>query len=659
MSGSPPPPSDQSKTPRRPGGLAALLVVVLLGAGLPLLSAALTNGLSGSYQRHSRALEANETARRLSVEILNSTEALARSLDTPERNAQLAIVTREFKRLISRIDRLESQDPDHIINALPNLYLLANNLLTTTDRQGRTAAALLDQPQISALVFTDLEYAFGRRIGYHRTAMRDWVKTFLIVNSVLGSAGLLLIAGYAVWSLRRMKRLLDKRNADLAAAGRENHSALYFDRVTGLPNRQYLMEHLGKHEEGKTTTGLLSLDLLRFREINDTLGPEIGDKVLQLVASCLTRHARPGETAARTGSNTFVLATSQRTGHGELATLAEQICADVKQQSEFLSYKINLTPVIGIARSSGGCTRSLEALMADCEIALTRAKIEEGIVHYNPRMRKELSERRRIASELRTALREEQIEPFFQPQVDARTGQILGFEALARWRHPELGLLGPNAFLSVVEASNLGAGMTQIIVRKALSSIGQWQAAGLPTGRVGLNFFVGDMRQADFASKLLFDVDRAGLTPDDMSVELLESALIEGPEDPIIETINTLSHSGFHIDLDDFGTGHASMSNLQLLEIDRIKIDRVFVTGLHLAPQRRKMAEAMIRLAQTLGIDALAEGVECEEERALLADLGCTALQGFGIAQPMAAETVPSWIAAYSKRVEKGAVIAA
>ena len=182
---------------------------------------------------------------------------------------------------------------------------------------------------------------------------------------------------------------------------------------------------------------------------------------------------------------------------------------------------------------------------------------------------------------------------------------------------------------------------------------------GFDVGQVGLNFSAAELRNPDFCDQLTFDVDRAELQPTNVAIELLETALIEGPDDPVLETINALSQRGFTIDLDDFGTGHSSLSNLQLLKIDRLKIDRAFVSNVHAEPERRKMAEAMIRLADTLNIEALAEGVETGEEHAMLCELGCHALQGFGIGRPMPKADVIAWIEAYYQRLDQGQVIAA
>ncbi|MGF1501682.1 MAG: putative bifunctional diguanylate cyclase/phosphodiesterase [Paracoccaceae bacterium] len=469
-------------------------------------------------------------------------------------------------------------------------------------------------------------------------------------------AGLSVVVALRQWvcAFRPLLRESQGRTRALMAANVQIRHSMQYDPLTGLANRSFLVQQLERRSR-RGGLGVIHVDLLGFHEINTTLGWETGDLILRYVSNVLRETALASEFVARINSDDFVLATTTRSDPEQLQEVAVEILRRLGQSIDLDGHRLTLRAVIGVA-ARGTPDEPVEKILANADIARSRARDDEGLAYFSTEMRERLAIRRQTAQDLLQALVADQIEPFFQPQIDARTGRLVGFEALARWRHAERGVLGPYFFLDVAEHANLGQRITRAISAKACAALAGWRRDGLEIPRIALNVTARELRRPDIAEQLLFDLDRAGLAPKDMGIEVLESALIDRDDDPILANVARLSELGFAIDLDDFGTGHASLSNLQRLHVDRLKIDRSFVRDLHLKPELQKMTLAMIQLAETIGIGCLAEGVETRNEWRLLVELGCRDLQGFAIGRPMPVRDVPAWIARQSRtqRYAKG-----
>lgn len=252
--------------------------------------------------------------------------------------------------------------------------------------------------------------------------------------------------------------------------------------------------------------------------------------------------------------------------------------------------------------------------------------------------------RRLLGGKLRQGMADGHIVPWYQPQICVRTGRLLGFEALARWQDPAQGIQSPAEFLPLAQEIGLLVELDSLVQRAALSTLTGFHRAGLARCDLGLNLTAGQLAEPWFVDQLCLEIDRAGLEPEHVSIEVLESAMLdEAAADPIKLNVNRLSELGFGIDLDDFGTGHAGLSSLRDLDVSRIKIDRSFVQNVHQDAKLQKFTRALIGLAKTLGISVLAEGVETQEEYEWLAAEGCDAMQGFFIAKPMPAEQALAW----------------
>ena len=427
-----------------------------------------------------------------------------------------------------------------------------------------------------------------------------------------------------------------------------------FDFLTGLPNRDQLSDHLKKLSEdadgSRVEAALLHFDLDRFSEINDSYGRSVGDKLLLHVADVLKEEAGEDDLVARDGADSFVILKMGKADLGDLTQVAQNLCAQVAdfEKSEAGEVKdITVTCSVGIARCDNA-TR-IEDLLNHGESALGegRSAGRGAISIYTEELDARLQRRRAMLQGLKFALAHDEIVPFFQPQIDAVSSELTGVEALVRWNHPEEGVLLPWQFFDVAQVAGLLGEITETMISKSIDQLARWRKSGLMVPRVSINFAANDLRRADFVDRLLLKVDGAGLVPADICVELLESAMIEDADDPVTKTLGRLSDLGFPIELDDFGTGHAAISTLHLVKLNGIKIDRSFVTRLHERPEQQHLTRGILRISRALNISTLAEGVESDEERQLLIDLGCEMIQGFSIAHPMSGDETTHWIKSY------------
>lgn len=462
-----------------------------------------------------------------------------------------------------------------------------------------------------------------------------------------GAALGLLLIGVVI--LRPLSRDWEKRGEKLREYERRMmHGALH-DPLTGLPNRRYLTEHasraLAAAARGGRVTAALHLNLDRFKSVNDALGMAIGDKVLRRVATVLRAETRRDDFIARVGADEFVVIVSEVVTLEELVSLATRLLERLAEPMVFEGEELRISGCAGIALAEPD-RMGADRLLGNADIALLDAKSSgrNRYAFFTDHRRAEFENRRRIASELREAIAHGQLEPFFQPQVCARTGRALGFEALVRWRHPERGLLTPFHFLDVAQESGLIEQIGEIVTRRALSALAIWRSMGLPAQRIGLNVSAKELRDSAFVDKLAWDVDAAGLEPRNVAVEILESVLIDAEDDPVVRNVAALSSAGFSVELDDFGTGHASIANLKKFRVNKIKIDRSFITDIDTQPEQQKITRAMINLAHSLDVQALVEGVETEAELRRLRAMGCDAVQGYLVGRPMAEAEALAWL---------------
>ncbi len=259
--------------------------------------------------------------------------------------------------------------------------------------------------------------------------------------------------------------------------------------------------------------------------------------------------------------------------------------------------------------------------------------------------------RANLRKEFDAALDSGEIRPWFQPQISTDTGRVTGFEALARWEHPQKGVLGPQVFLPFAEQAELMEKLGQAMRYHAFAAMSAWDRAGVVVPRIGVNFSSDELRDPTLVDRLKWELDQNDLTPDRLAIEILETVFSRRPDDVITRNITSLSELGCCIDLDDFGTGHASIASIKRFNVSRIKIDRSFVAKADRDASQQQLVSAILTMAERLNVETLAEGVETKGEHALMAQLGCNHVQGFGISKPMPFEKTLDWITAHRNKI--------
>lgn len=430
------------------------------------------------------------------------------------------------------------------------------------------------------------------------------------------------------------------------AEARILHLAFY-DPLTRLPNRRLLLDRL-QHAavaslRNQCVGALLFLDLDHFKTLNDTLGHDLGDLLLQQVAERLTRASGDNATVARLGGDEFVvmledLSPTQEDAATQAEALGETLLDSLNQVYRLQGHEYVGSVSIGITLFSSQET-SVDALMKQADLAMYDAKAagRNTLRFFDPEMQEAVTLRAALVNGLREGLRERQFRLFYQPQVDSG-GRLVGVEALVRWQCPVRGLVLPAEFIPVAEETGFILPLGQWVLEAACTQLAAW-AARPESAHLSLavNVSVRQFCRADFVASLVATLARTGADPRRLKLELTESLLVEDVSD-ISAKMSALKELGLGLVLDDFGTGYSSLSYLRRLPLDQLKIDRSFVHDLLFDPNSVAIAQTIIVLGQTMGLAVLAEGVETAGQRDLLAGLGCHLYQGYLFGQPMPLE---------------------
>ncbi|MFT4149195.1 MAG: bifunctional diguanylate cyclase/phosphodiesterase [Paracoccaceae bacterium] len=403
------------------------------------------------------------------------------------------------------------------------------------------------------------------------------------------------------------------------------------------------------------STACLVVQFDEAAELLDRHGRAAQTEVLARCADRICGALRQGDTVARLEGGGFALALApvRRLDLESALQLAARIQSAITPAISVDGARLYVTCSIGFCLAAQLPQPSGRRLLDAAQIAADEA-LRNGpgaIRSFSPDMARHRADREAFRDELEVALDEGQIRAWFQPQVSTDTGAITGFEALARWQHPVRGLIPPADFLPAIEDAGLSERLAEVMLFNALSALARWDAAGLQVPAVAVNFSAAELRNPRLAEKIRWELDRFDLAPGRLSAEILETVMADTDNDVIVSNIAGLAAMGCGIDLDDFGTGHSSMLNLRRFSVRRIKIDRSFVTRLDEDKAQQDMVAAILSLAERLGIEALAEGVETPGEHAVLAQLGCQHVQGFGIARPMPPEETADWITRHRARL--------
>lgn len=424
----------------------------------------------------------------------------------------------------------------------------------------------------------------------------------------------------------------------------------YYDSLTGLPNRRLFHDRLGQALErarrNEKLVGILFLDLDHFKDINDTLGHLFGDRLLQETAKRLSDLLRKEDTVARLGGDEFTVILESIGNVVDAENAAKKILHSIRQPFKLGEHEIHVTSSIGITLYPFDDS-DIERLIMNADWAMYQAKSHGRDTYelYTAKIYSEATERRAMETSFRKAVEAAdflvQYQPQFvlhyQPEVDRYSGEVVGVEALIRWQHPELGMIGPDRFIPLAEATGLIIPLGEWVLRTACKQAFAWRKAGFPPFHMAVNVSALQLKNREIVSQVARILGETGMEGRYLELELTESVVITKSEE-LIAILRDLKEMGITISIDDFGTGHSSLANLQLLPIDKVKIDISFIRNVTTSKQDAAIVVSTIEMAHKLGLKVVAEGVETEEQQMFLLEHHCDIMQGYHFSRPVAAK---------------------
>ncbi|WP_164523045.1 EAL domain-containing protein [Paenibacillus baekrokdamisoli] len=414
------------------------------------------------------------------------------------------------------------------------------------------------------------------------------------------------------------------------------------DQLTGLPNRkffsEFLRQTLDQAQSASNSFAVLYVGLDHFKLINDTLGHDTGDWLLQIISRRLERSIQGRRRVARVGGDTYLLMLPLNSPEG-IATTAEQILSIVKAPILLNGQEIHTSVSMGISRFPHDATE-VESLIAAAEMAMYNAKEQASSSYqfYSRKMNERFHKRMELENHLRKAIENEELRLLYQPVVDSYTGQIVGLESLLRWHNPHLGHVPPSDFIPVAEETGLILEIGEWVLKEACKQNKIWQVAGLPKMFISVNLSSRQFNDSRLSRTIQQILEETELLPQYLELEITESMTMDVRV--ALDTLYELKKLGVQIAMDDFGTGYSSLGYLKDYPIDKMKIDQSFIKGLQHNQVNAAIVNTMIAMAHNLGLQVVAEGVETEEELHLLKDYGCGLLQGYYFSPPTDVERI-------------------
>lgn len=418
----------------------------------------------------------------------------------------------------------------------------------------------------------------------------------------------------------------------------------YYDCLTNIPNRTLfknrVKEKISLCEQLGSCFGIIFIDLDDFKSVNDTVGHDGGDYLLRQIARSLKQQIRKTDTVARFGGDEFMMMISDIGHHGDLSKIAESIMALFAQPFNISGQEFSITASAGIAIFPVHGQDS-QTLIKNADTAMYEAKSKgkNGYAFCTTNMKNQVKKNVTISNDLRYGLEREQFFIHYQPQIDLNTKQIVGFEALLRWRHPAFGMISPEVFIPIAEKNGTINTIGSWALKTACSQTKKWQDMGLTNLRMGVNLSAIQFTNGGIADEVESILKETGLEAKYLELEITESIAIR-ETGFAIKVLEALKQLGVSIAIDDFGTGYSCMSRLKVLPIDRIKIDMEFIQGIGKCEKDKAITIVMIRLAKSLGLGVLAEGVETASQLAFLTQHMCDDVQGYYYYKPMPADEI-------------------
>jgi diguanylate cyclase (GGDEF)-like protein/PAS domain S-box-containing protein len=412
-----------------------------------------------------------------------------------------------------------------------------------------------------------------------------------------------------------------------------------YDKLTGFANRNLFRDRLhaaiSRAREQDKRVALLYIDLDRFRQINDTLGHEVGDELLKSAGKRISAVDANVDTVSRVGGDEFTIILDNFEDRTALELYCEKIIAELRRPFRIAEHELLLGASIGISIFPDN-GRELQILLNHADIAMHQSKRLGGntVKFYTQDLRAASIEQLNLETSLRKAIFRDEFVVHYQPKLDLHTNRIVGTEALVRWAHPSLGLLHPNEFIPLAEETGLVSAIGELVFDKAARQAQAWKEMGLGNIRTSVNVPAHQLRRGNLVQVINRVLENTGLSPSLLEIELTESALMDDA-DQVLETLNTLRDIGIEIALDDFGTGYSSLSYLKRFPIDTLKIDQAFVRDLDKNPDDEAIVRAIIAMAHSMNMKVVAEGVETESQLNFLRREGCDAIQGYFLSRPV------------------------
>src|SRR4051794_27368739 len=510
--------------------------------------------------------------------------------------------------------------------------------LIPSDLIGILAAAAMFFIVNTGLVATVI--AFAQRLSVWRYLAEDIFFQAASAGLMLGLAPVVVLAAdFSLPAIALLFLPLFAVHRGGSEAIAKEHQALH-DALTGLPNRELFRDRIDQAIRTSRRSGeaavVMIMDLDHFKEINDTLGHHYGDLLLQEVSRRLMAALRDSDTVARLGGDEFGVLLPRVANSQNATNVAQQLLVALREPFVLEGMRLEIDASIGIALHPVH-GEDVEMLNQRADIAMYSAKqAGRGYQIFEPELDRHSPRRLALAGGLRSAVNEGQIRLYYQPKADLRTGRIMGCEALARWDHPEFGIVGPSEFVPIAEQTGLITPLTSFVLEEAIKQVREWKQNGLDLS-VAVNLSARSFLDTQLAVEIPRLLNRHGVDAELLELEITESMLMTDPA-RAEATLTRLSQIGLTLSVDDFGTGYSSLANLKRLPVDVIKIDKSFVIEMAVDASDAAIVRSTIELAHNLNLRVVAEGVESEDAWRHLEALGCDYAQGYYLSRPLPAE---------------------